>query len=723
MTSQMNMKKISILAFVLTCTISAISQVKAGNKNYSRMAYAKAAANYERALKKDSSDVSIWANLADCYRLNRNSAGAEKAYAHVIQSGKAEPVHYLYYVNALMENEKYEEAGKILNEYKSANAGDERGKQLEQGIRNAKSILAKSGSYSIKAVNINSTESDIAPVAFNGGIVFSSNRKFVQWVDNSHSWSGKQFYRLYHANGNAANFGKPTLFASNLQTSYHDGPVTFNGTGSLMIFTRNNIIEGKVGKDEKEVVKLKLFSSAFSDNKWGIEVPLPFNSDNYSCAHPALTADGLTLYFSSDMPGGSGGMDIWKSNWNGTAWSSPVNLGDDINTPGNELFPFFSSDNVLYYSSDGLDGIGGLDIYTSQLSGSSFSKPENVGAPINSSDDDFGITYNPNAKTGYFSSNRKNQGLNDDIYMFEKLCTNTEITIADEETKQPLGNATVRIFENNVEIGSVETDDSGKFIKCLNPARNYEFRATKNSYDDNKSTLTSDQLQQAAATGTSVQLSLKKKPNNIANVSGKVFNEDDKSPVTNQVVTLINKSSGETKTATTDNNGRYQFDNIEIGVEYTIKTSKKDCGEPSETFNTKNITGTKNITMDFPLLCKGDVIKIENIYYDYNKSDIRPDAAKELDKVVDILNKYPTMTIELRSHTDSRGKDAYNEKLSDSRAKSAAQYIISRGIETSRLKAKGYGEKELLNKCINGVECDDKMHEENRRTEFKILSL
>jgi outer membrane protein OmpA-like peptidoglycan-associated protein len=378
---------------------------------------------------------------------------------------------------------------------------------------------------------------------------------------------------------------------------------------------------------------------------------------------------------------------------------------------------------VLYFSSDGLAGMGGLDIYSSQLNGSIFSRPENIGAPINSADDDFGISYNTTSKTGYFSSNRKNQGLNDDIYMFEKLCTNTEVTILDGDTKQTLGNATVTIFENNIEFATVQTDDSGKFLRCLNPARNYEFRATKDSYSDNTSTLSSDQLLQAASAGTSVQLSLKKKPDNIANVSGKVFNEDDKSPVANQIVTLINTSSGETKTATTDSNGRYQFEKIDIGVEFTIRTSKKDCGEPSETFNTKNITGTKNITMDFPLLCKGDVIKIENIYYDYNKSDIRPDAAVELDKVVAILNKYPKMTIELRSHTDSRGKDAYNEKLSDSRAKSATQYINSQGIDIARLKAKGYGEKELLNKCTNGVECDDKMHEENRRTEFKILSL
>jgi outer membrane protein OmpA-like peptidoglycan-associated protein len=718
------MKKIILFITILSLNFgSAYSQVKAGNKNFERLAYARAAANYERALKKDSSDASIWANLADCYRLTRNTQGAEKAYGYLVKNNKATGDHYLYYAEALMQNGKYNEAKSAIAQFQSNVPNDKRGKNIEDGIKNLDNLLAKSGSYQVKAININSPESDFSPVMYDGGIVFASNRKFVEWVDNSHSWTGKQFYRLYHAKGNGASFGKPELFASSIQSSYHDGPVCFNGAGDMMVFTRNNIENGKVQKDAKEIVRLKLFSSNKSGNDWGIEVPMPFNSDQYSCAHPSLSSDGKTMYFSSDMPGGQGGMDIWKTEWNGTAWGTPTNLGDKINTAGNEVFPFLSENTTLYFSSDGLAGVGGLDIYITEKSGSDWSTPENLGAPMNSGDDDFGISFNSATKSGYFSSNRKSQGLNDDIYTFEKLCTNTDVTIIDEESGEALGSATVKIFENGTEIGTVETDATGKFNRCLNPSRSYEFRAMKDKYTENKSTLSPGDLSSAATTGTSVKIALKKKPDNIANVSGRVFNQDDKSPVASQVVTLINKKSGETKTATTDKDGKYQFDKIDLDADYEIKTTKKDCGEPIEKFNTKNITGTKTITMDFPLLCKGDVIKIDNIYYDYNKSDIRPDAALELDKVVSVLNKYPSMTIELRSHTDSRGKDAYNEKLSDSRAKSAANYIISKGINQSRLKAKGYGEKELLNKCTNGVECDDKMHEENRRTEFKILSL
>jgi outer membrane protein OmpA-like peptidoglycan-associated protein len=423
------------------------------------------------------------------------------------------------------------------------------------------------------------------------------------------------------------------------------------------------------------------------------------------------------------MPGGKGGMDIWMCNWNGASWDAPVNMGNDINTAGTEVFPSISKDGVLYYSSNGMAGLGGLDIYYTQASGNMWKKPLNMGAPINSSDDDFGISMNADGNTGYFSSNRKAQGTDDDIYYFKKQCTNTNVLIVDEVSAQPLKQAEVKVYENGSEINTVVTDSTGKFNMCLNPLNNYEFIAKKGDYIENKSTISSTDLKAAAATGTEVKVPLKKKPITAIAVAGRVFNQDDKTAVAGQTVTLKNLSNGETLTTTTDANGNYKFDGLAANNQYEVSTTKQDCGAVKEPFNTNNIVGSKTITMDMPLLCKGDIIKIENIYYDYNKFNIRPDAAVELDKVVALLNKYPNMKIELRSHTDARGKDAYNETLSDNRAKSAVAYIITKGVTRERLQAKGYGETELLNYCKNGVECDDKTHEQNRRTEFKILSM
>lgn len=711
-----------ILAVIIALTSSALlnAQVKAGNKFYDKLAYKKAATAYERAVKKDSASVETLSKLGDCYRFLRDSKNAERVYAKAAAIAGTPAVNILYYAEALMQNEKYAEAKTQLERFKSMDAGDVRGTNLKAGIDNLSAIMAKSGAYEVKSTNLNSKESDFSAVAYDGGVVFTSNRKNVEWMDYSHSWTGKQFFRLYHAKGNDASFGGATLFANDLQTKYHDGPVCFSKDGKQMYFTRNNIEDGKVKKDEKEVVRMKIFHSVKGDKSWGIEIPFPFNSDKYSCMHPALSADGKVLYFSSDMPGGQGGMDIWKTDWNGTTWTNPVNMGTAVNTPGTEVFPFISEENVLMYSSDGLPGIGGLDLF--EMSGN---KPENMGAPLNSSYDDFGVSYNTATKSGYFSSNRKNDPLNDDIYFFTKVCTNATVLVVDKETGEPMKEAQVKIFENGTEIEGVITDETGKFTKCLNPLRNYEFKASKDKFNESNSSLSTTQLSSAAATGAEVKLELKKIPVivNIANLSGRVFNADDKSAVANQNVTVLNKTTGKEMVLVTDANGYFKAENLELECEYEVKTVKKDCGEPKEFFTTYKITGTKEIKIDLPMLCKGDVIRIENIYYDYNKSDIRPDAAVELDKVVAILNKYPSMKIELRSHTDARGKDEYNLKLSDSRAKSAVKYIASKGIDVNRLVAKGYGEKELLNKCVNGVECTDKEHEENRRTEFKILSM
>ncbi|MBX7050474.1 MAG: OmpA family protein [Flavobacteriales bacterium] len=715
------MKKYFLAFIVVLASVAFVNaQVKAGNKHYDRLAYKKAAAAYERSAKNDSVSIETWSKLGDCYRFLRDSKNAERVYAVAASIPGSPAVNTLYYAEALMQNEKYPEAKTQLEKFKSMDSGDVRGTNLKAGIDNLSAIMARSGAYDVKPTNLNSKESDFCAVTYNGGVVFTSNRKNVEWMDYSHSWTGKQFYRLYQANGSDASFGPATLFANDLQTKYHDGPVCFSKDGKQMYFTRNNIEDGKVKKDDKEVVRMKIYHSVKGDKAWGIEIPFPFNSDQYSCMHPSLSADGKIMYFSSDMPGGQGGMDIWKTDWNGTTWTNPVNMGNKVNTPGNEVFPFISEENVLMFASDGLPGIGGFDLFEM-----SNGKPENMGSPLNTSFDDFGITYNPTTKSGYFSSNRKNNPLDDDIYFFSKVCTNATVTVVDQESGEPLKEAQVKIFENGTEIEGVITDESGKFTKCLNPLRSYEFKAVKEKYNESNSTLSNTQLSAAAATGAEVKLQLKKIPVivNIANLSGRVFNADDKSPLANQNVTLLNKTNGKEITLVTDANGNFKADNLELDCEYELKTSKKDCGEPKEFFTTYKITGTKDIKVDIPMLCKGDVIRIENIYYDYNKSDIRPDAAIELDKVVAILQKYPTMKIELRSHTDSRGKDEYNLKLSDNRAKSAVKYIASKGIDSNRLIAKGYGEKEVLNKCVNGVECTDKEHEENRRTEFKILSM
>jgi outer membrane protein OmpA-like peptidoglycan-associated protein len=701
---------------------SAIAQIAQGDKAYKRMAFAEATSYYEHGLKKDTANYAAWSKLADCYRRNGDARNAERAYAKVIKGNGGSSNDQYFHILMLLQNTRYAEAKNEIIEFKSKNAGDTRIEALEDCLKNLDEYMQKKGSYAVKALNQNGAASDICAVPYKDGIVFISDRGMLSAKKLTNSATNRPFYAPYFAKGTGASFDAASPFETYVKNDYHSGPICFRSDDSLLVVTRSSKSDGKIAKDEQGIVRLQLLTSARGKDGWGIEVGVPFNSTAYSCMHPSLTADGKSLYFASDMPGGQGGIDIWKSTWDGSTWSAPENLGEKVNSIGDDVFPFISSDNVLYFSSNGWPGMGGLDIYMSERSGSSWSRAENLGGDINSSNDDFGLSYNPTSKTGYLSSNRTTQGLNDDLFFFEKMCTNTNVTITDEETGKPIVGATVKIVENGVEIGNVLTDDSGVINRCLNPSRNYEFICKRDKYNDAKTNLTSSQL--ASSSGSaSATVKMKRIPDSVAHVEGRVFNADDKSGASGLTVSLINKKSGETKTATTDTNGKYRFEKLDIDCDYEVKTKKTDCGEPIEAFNTRGIVGTKTITMDIPLLCKNDVIEIDNIYYDYKKFDIRPDAALELDKIVAILNKYPNMRIELRSHTDSRGNDNFNLKLSDDRANSAALYIVGKGIDSKRIVAKGYGEKELLNKCKNGVKCEEKQHEENRRTEFKILAL
>jgi outer membrane protein OmpA-like peptidoglycan-associated protein/tetratricopeptide (TPR) repeat protein len=717
------MKKLNYIAsiafFAILFTLPATAQVKAGNRKYAKLAYSSAIVRYERALRKDSGDVQVWARLAECYRLTQNSKLAERAFGKVVSSGVAAPDQHFHYVQALMQNERYEQATKALKVFSSSAPQDTRVANLEKGINELAAMKAMEGVYKVSKINVNSNANDFAPIIYNGGLVFMSSRPITEWVGFTHEWAGERFYSLYFAKGADGNFSDVKSFGKEILTDYNDGPVCFNQTGSQMYFTRNNVQDGKRRKDAKDITRLKIFFSQFSDGKWGIDVPFAFNSDDYSCAHPALSADGKTLYFSSDMPGTIGGMDLWKCTYDGTNWQKPENLGSMYNTAGNELFPHIALDGKLYFSSNGLQGMGGLDLYECEPDG----VPRNMGAPVNSSDDDFAMCTGIDGNTGYFSSNRKSQKLNDDIYYFKKQCTNADVVIVDQKSGEPLKDAMVAVFENGKSRNSVTTDSTGRFNMCLNPLSNYEFKASKNSYEENKSSLTSSQVAAAAASGTEVKVPLAKKSEKIVHLAGRVFNQDDKSGVPDLEVILRDKTSGQEWKTTANVKGEYKFENLPLDHSFEVITAKKDCGDVKEPFSTGNILSSKTIAIDLPLLCKGDIIKIENIYYDYNKYNIRPDAALELDKVIAVLNKYPTMAIELRSHTDARGKDEYNRKLSDNRAKSAVEYIISKGIDKNRLVAKGYGETELLNQCKDGVECDDKTHEQNRRTEFKILNM
>jgi outer membrane protein OmpA-like peptidoglycan-associated protein len=447
-----------------------------------------------------------------------------------------------------------------------------------------------------------------------------------------YGWTGNAYQRLYLQPAGADSV---QLFPLDAGTDYHIGPASFTEDGKEMYFAVTRLPRNAVFVKGTATINIEIYYSVKDSlDKWSAPVPFRYNNVNaYSVGDPFISPDGRYLYFASNMPGGAGGTDLYRSSKGADGWEAPVNL-KEINTEGNERSPFLDTDNTFYFSSDGRVGMGGLDIFRAACSKEGeMGQPVNLGYPFNSPQDDFAYRTTTDS-TGYFSSNRMDGAGGDDIYSFHKQQINTIL-----------------------------------------------------------------QLQ----------------------LSGIVYNKKTNVPLANAIVSLRGRDGNVLKVET-GSNGAYQFP-IAPGSVYDLTGEKTNFNSDRATINTEGLRSSTALRRDLYLdVVEIDkAIRLENIYYDFDRWEIRPDAAVVLDTLVRLLKDNPTIWIELGSHTDSRGNDAYNMVLSQKRAEAAVNYIISRGIAPNRIEAKGYGETQLLNECANGVPCSPAAHQLNRRTEFKIV--
>jgi outer membrane protein OmpA-like peptidoglycan-associated protein len=551
-------------------------------------------------------------------------------------------------------------------------------------------------------------------------------------------------------------------FNKKVNSKYHEGPSSFSKDLDSMVFTRNAYHKGKLRKSKDGVSKLKIYSSKNQNGKWTTPTPIKFNKFQYyvkftglntfnrsssetdtsyvkeielddnqfSISHPALSKDNKKLFFVSDAPIGYGGTDIYVCNWEGNQWSAPINCGKNINTEGNEMFPYVDENGNLYFSSDGWGGMGGLDIYFSETEmnifgekDNIFNKPVNLGFPINSKKDDFGIIVNKDFTSGYFSSNRRKGANDDDIFRFRYVGA---LTIAVDGIVQkkgsggPIDSARVLLRDLQTSVDSLITPVNGTFtFPKVAPGKDYALYVDRKGYHSQKINLNTASLSR----GDTCRVKIEMEPKELfIYLYGNVYAEDNKSPMANVRVKVFNNCTGQTEELFTDANGKYRV-RIKENCCYAVSAIKDNCGVNSTVISTVGFDSSREVAANFGMLCKGSIVKVDDIYYDLGKWDIRPDAAKELDKLLTLFDKYPDMKVELRAHTDSRGNDAQNLTLSDKRAKAAEKYLESQGVNPVNIVGKGYGESLLLNRCKNGVDCSEDEHQVNRRTEFKILSM
>lgn len=645
-----------------------------------------------------------------------------------------------------------------------------------------------------KTVNTGSLE--FSPAFYENGIVFISDNKVGQ-DDNRYTDEdiARKTVSIFLARRNDEGELKTAVpFAEELTTKWHEGPLTFNKTNDKVFFSRNDFLDGTVEKAKDGVVKQMIISANMTGGKWGNPQRLPFNDKEYDFVHPSINVDDNVLYFSSDRPGGFGGMDIWKVEKNGSSWGVPINLGSGVNTSSNEVFPFIHADGTLFFSSNGHNSTGGGDIFFSKAYNGEFAAPVNLGTKFNTNSDDFGFIIDRDKKNGYFSSNREGGSGQDDIYSFfidedlgedifqypenhpAFLASNGGINqgtggsgqnpnapnnedgfgdqiitlfVADRSTGAELGDALVEYVDlaqlTNTEI---VTDQDGNVIQLLSSDDgsivtlstvgnavsgttdaegaydlklgdgNYLVNITKDGYRPK-------QLLVNAIDNQGELLALLDKADGCATVNGVVANFSS-NPVPGAKITIQEQGDLTLLDVTTDASGNFTVC-LECNKTYILTVSKNGQTTSQNITLDADCNGGQAQTLNFNLdvggLVGGTTIRLERIYYNFNDASIRPDARDELNTLVSILNNYPTLAIEIASHTDSRGGTSYNRQLSQRRADKVVAYLVRQGISASRLTPTGYGESQLLNQCADGVECSELDHQYNRRTEIIVQAL
>ena len=519
-----------------------------------------------------------------------------------------------------------------------------------------------SGKHHIKYLEINTTQSDYG-VAF----LDDNNVVFTRPADeNSNNSQSDLFVGEIDEKGEIVN--KEPIQGVKAFKKVSKTGITYSKDQKTVYFS------AKKHKKRRNKNKAQLFKATVDSlGNWINIEKLPFNKKKFSAGEPSLSKDGKKLYFVSDRPSSYGGTDIYvvSINEDGT-YSEPTNLGDKINTTGDEVTPYITDNNILFYSSNGReDGYGNLDVYATEIFSNIASEPLHLESPVNSINDDFAYIVNSNNKGGFFSSNRLQGQDNNDMYSFiiedikpEKCLQQIAGVVKDKETLQIIKDAAMTLFDNDGnQVQQVLTDKNGEYSFDLDCSQTYTLVASSLYYS---------------------------KEEHIINTAN--YNRAPELEA-NKFLTKMTGAELEEALAATINADIPGKDKIEVKEPETAKE-----------------------------IIKEEVVSINEIYFDFDKSDIREDATEELDKVVEMMKENSSIKIEVSSFTDSRGSSAYNLKLSDRRAQSTIDYLVSNGIERSRVTGKGYGESRMINKCINGVECSEAAHQKNRRTEFVILN-
>ena len=628
------------LTFLSITTIDAQDKSsKKADKQFSKLEFVKAAESYKKLINNGKSSDYVVAQLAECYYNIFNTVEAEKWYATLAEDS-SDPYIIFKYSQMLKANGKYKLSNKWMNKFVELRPADNRATSFLKNPNYLPKIISKGKRFNVQNLDINSEYSDFGGTINNNKLYITSSRNTVglfdlgRWITQriNYGWNNEPYLDIYSFDvTDSGSYLNEDYLGSNINTKYHEGLASFDNEGNMYI-SRESFYENEYVKDPESNNITSLIGIYKITKGEKNVVALNINSVEYSVKNPSVSSDGKTLYFSSDMPGGFGNFDIYKGDIDEQGNINNVeNLGQKVNTEGQEMFPFIGDKNNLYFSSDSQLGLGGLDVFFTKEVDGKWASVRNVGIPVNSNADDFAFNMNEATGEGFVSSNRSGGKGSDDIYSIKRLIPICDVlltaNVMDAKTKLSIDSATTSISDNEGNIASTKTSSNEGVSEFM---------------------LVCDEAG---------KLIVSKEGYNSKIVDLKISNEE--------------------------------FTSIDVML------------DPIE----KIIVAEK--------------IELNTIYFDFDKSNIKAEAAFELDKLVQIMNKYPEMTVSIESHTDSKGPSSYNQRLSERRAKTTSQYVISKGIDSSRLSSAGKGESSPVVDCTNCSKDEDQL---NRRSEFIITA-
>lgn len=634
-----------LIAFLVVLSSCAKVSIKDGMKAYEELRYQDAITHLENGLSK-TDDPDARRALADAYLATNQYSQAKEEYAILASAPGNSDQDRINYGRALMANGEYDQAEEIFEGILSRDPSNVIAQNLRSSCNNIAGMKADSARYAVEPVIIGGLDAVYSPTAMNNRIYFSAEKAGMGDVDQ---YTGLKFTDLYEASLDGTTIGTPEKVA-NVNGKFHDGIATVSQDGKTMILTRSNYErKNRLSKNDDGINTTQLYiTKKQEDGTWSDPDLMPFCDGMHMYAHPALSSDGKTLYFSANLAEGYGGMDLYMSKLENDVWSKPANLGNNVNTPGNEVFPALRSDDSLYYSSNAVQTIGGLDLVYAVKAGNAWNGPYHLPYPMNSVGDDFGMTFTGDKSTGFFSSDRSNG--RDQLYTFKESEINFVLKglVTNKNNGDPIESS--KVIVTNITDGSVtelQSDDVGMFEMELIPGKDYRVRAEKDGFF-----------------AVNEEVSTKNLPN---------------------------------------------------GGDINVNLALMDLSNPEGPKVDTNGEGyPKGINPNNPY-------EIPEIYWDYDKWDIREASKPYLNYVADLLKDNEGLKVEVSSHADSRGSIPYNDELSEKRANAVAEYLVSKGVRRSMLISRGYGERRLVNGCSDGAECSEEQHEENRRTEFTVI--